>query len=205
MTASIQNPADLANLAFVRIGFKGRLGNLYDGSMHARTILSIYAQTRDELLSDGNWEFAERNSAGVVLKSAPRGGYVPPIIWNPAQYPAVPWLFSYLFPADCLKVRAVKYTPATLPDFDPQPSAYSVDNDNGFAPPQRVILSNVQNAIVVYTGQVTDPATWDVAFVEALGATLGRRLAPVLMGADATKMAAADEQTEDMVATQTQE
>ena len=204
MPASVQNPADVVNLALLRIGYRMRIGNLYDGSAAAKAALDIYAQTRDDLLSDGNWEFAERNAAGVLLKSAPIGGYVPPNLWTTA-FPAVPWLFSYQFPSDALKIRAVKSVPIFVPDFDPQSHAYSVDNDNGFNPPQRVVLSNVAGAVIVYTGQVTDPSQWDVEFVEALAAELGRRLASGLVGLEAAKMAAADEALADREATNTQE
>ena len=204
MVASVSSSADLANVGLTRIGYKLRVGSLYDGSLAAKNLLDIYAQTRDELLTDGNWEFAERNANGQLLKSAPPGGYVPPNGWTPA-YPAVPWLFSYAFPSDALKIRVVKPVPVFVPDFDPQPHAYSIDNDNAFVPPQRVILSNVANAVIVYTGQVTDPATWDVLFVEAFAAALGRRVAPMLVGLDVAKFAASDENVQTTIAEGTQE
>jgi hypothetical protein len=71
-----------------------------------------------------------------------------------------------------------------------------MENDNTYNPPQRVILCNVPNAICLYTGQITNPIDWEPDFIEAFAAALGRRLAPVLMGLEATKLAAADEQQE---------
>jgi hypothetical protein len=205
MAASVQTVVDVANLGLARIGYKKRIGTVYDGSDAAKLILTVYAQTRDALLVDGNWGFAERNVLGVLLKSAPVGGYFPPATWNPATNPAVPWRFSYQYPSDALKVRAVKPVSLFTPNYDPQPWPYSIDNDNAFTPPQRVILSNVQAAVIVYTGQITDPTTWDVEFVEACAAQVARRVAPGLVGMDGVKMIAADANMEQQIAEETQE
>lgn len=193
-TAGVQSPADLANLALTRMGYKLRVGNLYEGSKAAKKILDIYVQTRDEELRSFDWGFAERNIALTLLKQAPVGGYIPPIVWDEATNPPVGYVFEYAYPADCLKVRAVKQAPLFFPNFDPQPNIWSVANDDAYSPPQRVVLCNVPNALMVYTGQITDPATWDVGFVEAFAASLARHLGPALMGMDAAKMEAADEQ-----------
>lgn len=201
MVASVQNPADACNIALVRMGYKGpRVGNLYDGSDASQKFLTLYAQTRDELLRRDDWGFAERNVSLTLLKSAPASGYFPPNTWNPAVNPPPGYLFEYGYPSDCIKVRALRPVPLFGVNFDPQPQVYSVDNDNNFAPPQRVILCNVPSAILVYTGQITDPSTWDVSFCEALAASLSRRTAAGLVGADSAKMEAADEQAADQIA-----
>lgn len=200
MAASVQSPADLANIAFARIGFKGVVGNLYEGSIQARATLRIYAQTRDELLRQNDWDFAERNITMTLLKSAPVGGYIPPNVWNPAQYPSLPWLYEYTYPGDCLKVRSIRNAPIFVMNFDPQPNVFMVENDNSFTPPQKVITCNVASAILAYTGQITDPTTWETDFCEAFAAVLGRRLAPGLVSMEAAKMAAADESQSTAVA-----
>jgi len=192
MTSSVTSPADVINVALRRIGYKLRVGNLYEGSFAAKQALDIYAQTRDEILRQDDWGFAERNINMTLLKQAPVNGYIPPVTWTPV-YPALPWLFEYVYPDDCLKVRAVKSVPLFIPNFDPQPNVFSVENDNALAPPAKVVLCNVPNPVMVYTGQITDPSTWEADFVEALCAALGRRLAPVLVGLDVAKMEASDE------------
>lgn len=204
MTASLQTPTDIVNDALRRIGWKMRIGNLYDGSEAAKIALDIYGQTRDQLISDGNFEFEERNIAMTLLKQAPVGGYIPPNVWNPS-FPAIPWLFSYAYPDDCVKVRAVKPAPIFVLNFDPKPHRYSVDNDNGFTPSKRVILCNVPSALLVYAGQITDPTAFDVAFTEAFSAALGQRLAPALLGLNNARLAAADAQAQKQTADMTQE
>lgn len=199
-SAAVQSPADLANVALVRMGYKLSVGSLYDGSSAAKKILDIYAQTRDELLRSFDWGFAERNIALTLLKQAPIGGYVPPATWNPATNPPVGYLFEYAYPGDCLKVRSVKPTPLFFPNFDPQPYLFDVANDSNYNPAQRVILCNVPSALITYTGQVTDPATWDVGFSEQFAASLGRHLGPALVSMQAAQALAGDEQAATMVA-----
>ncbi|SDD95369.1 hypothetical protein SAMN05216337_1017143 [Bradyrhizobium brasilense] len=193
MPVSVSTPADLVNVALQRIGYKGRVGNLFEGSAAAKDALDIYAQTRDEILRKGDWGFAERNLAMELLKSAPAGGYTPPNVWTPAS-PPLPWRFEYAYPSDCLDVRAIKGQSVFVMDFDPQPITFTVANDSALVPPRKVILCNVPDALLTYTGQVTDPTSWEPDFVEAFAAALGRRLAPALVGMEAAKLLIADEQ-----------
>lgn len=192
MPASLTSPADVVNNALTRIGYKLRVGSLFDGSEAASNALDIYAQTRDEILRQNDWGFAERNVSLTLLKSAPAGGYVPPTVWTTA-YPALPWLYSYQYPDDCLKVRALKPSPIFLQSYDPQPYVFNLANDNSYTPPKKVVLCNVVDAILVYTGQVTDPTTWEADFGEGFCAALGRRLAAGLGLADMLKIAIPDE------------
>lgn len=200
----VQSPADLANVALARIGYADRVGSLYEGSKASKQILDIYVHTRDELLRAQDWGFAERNVVATLLKFAPATGYFPPVVWNPATNPPPPWAFEYVYFDDCLKVRSIKPAPGFLVNFDPQPILFSVENDDNYSPPQKVILCNVPNAIICYTGQITNPVDWDEGYTEAFSATLGRRLAPALMGLEAAKAAAQDEQSADQLATMEQ-
>ena len=200
MAASVTSPADVVNQALQRIGQPLRVGSLYDGSMPAKNALVIYGQTRDELLRQDDWGFAERNIQLTALKWAPLNGYVPPNVWTPMSCPPLPWLWEYAYPADCIKVRCIKQAPLFNASPDPMPNVFRIVNDNALVPPQRVIVTNVANAVCVYSAQVTDPATWDAGFVEALVASLARRLSASLAlldqgKAEALKDEGADEQS----------
>ena len=203
MATGLSSPADVVNLALGRIGFKGRVGSLYDGSMAAKLALTFYSQTRDQLIRDGNWAFAERIAEGVLLKSAPQSGYNPGVPWSPT-YPALPWFYEYVYPSDCLKVRSMRPQAIYIPNFVPQYNVFSEENDNSYNPPVKVILCNVPNAIITYAGQVTDPTTWEASFIEAFSAALGRRLAPGLVGLESAKLEIQDEQAETALADRTQ-
>lgn len=369
MVASVTSPADIINLALRRIGYKlTRVSNLYDGSEPAKAALDIYAQTRDDLLRDGNWDFARRDVAATVLRQAPDGGYFPPNNWDPLTYPPLPWTYCYEYPDDCLKVRNVKGPGGFLINMTPMAPNFSVANvkssvstlatlavnsagTSGYVPgdfiypsggtqttpvilrvtstkvvsatvaaggsggtpgtqtvtgttgtgtkfqasvtvsgggaitavlsitlagsytanptnisaepvtgaslsgaqlnvsmgvnaisivspgvftatsltftqgstsgsgagatfntatynttqqPQRMVLANVESAVLTYTGQITDPAQMPPDFIEALAAALGRRLVPTLVGMDAVQLAAQDEAIEKQMAAQEQ-
>lgn len=190
MATVITSPADVVNLALASIGYKDRIGSIFEGSMPAKQALDIYSQTRDELLRATDYGFAERNLNLTLLKQAPAGGYFPPNVWNGTNNPPPPWVFSYTYPTDCLKVRSLKQMPLFVMDFDPQPNVFAIENDNYFTPARKVILCNVPSAMLVYTGQVTDPTTWESDFIEEFADELGRRLAPTLANMDAAKFAA---------------
>ncbi len=200
MSQTITSPAGIVNYALAKVGYKMRVGSLMDGSEAAKKALDVYGQTRDHLLYAGDWDFAERTVQGTLLKESP--AHPPSYIvkpWTPA-YPALPWNYEYEYPADAIKIRSVKRLPAFFPNYDPRYNRFSVDNDIGFSPPRKVVLTNIPNAILVYTGQITDPAQWDGGFLEVFADALGKALGPVLMGLDAVKIAAAEEQEDAAIA-----
>jgi hypothetical protein len=196
MASVIQSPADIVNAALAQIGHKNRVGSLYEGSRAAKNALDVYGQTRDQLLREGDWPFAQRDIIGVLIKSAPAGGYVPPNVWDPSSNPPQPWLYEYAYGTDFIKVRAVKPQLILIPNFSPQPHLFTVANDSNV----RVVLSNVQNAVITYVGQITDPTQMPPDFVEAFISAMGRRLAPLLANMDAAKMEAQAEQVETTLA-----
>jgi hypothetical protein len=124
MTVSVQRPEDAVNAALAHIGYTLRVNSLVDGTHAAAIALTIYGQTRDEILRDGDWGFAERSVAATLLKAAP-ASYVPGITpWDPANYPILNARFEYAYPDDCLKLRSVKPVPVFVPNFDPQPHSF---------------------------------------------------------------------------------
>jgi hypothetical protein len=188
MTNLLITPASLVNTALDRVGYKKRIGSLYDGSDAALKALDIYGQCRDQLLRDFEWGFAERDVTLSLLKTAPVGGYSASQPWN-TTYPILPWIYEYTYPADMIKLRSLRAA-GPIPDYDPGPVVFRVANDNSYNPFRRVILTNLTNAIAVYTGQVTDPSTWDVGFTESFITQLGQRLAPALVELEAIKILA---------------
>lgn len=201
MSNILTDPAAICNLALAKIGSPRRVGSLYDGTLEAKKCLDVYGQERDALLSSGEWDFAEQTIAGTLQKSAP-----PNYITNPwtNAYPALPWMFQYAYPDNAIKIRTVKTTPITLPNFDPVYNRYSIDNDPTMSTgSEKVILCNVPNAIIVYAAQITDPLAWTPDFSDALADRLGRALAKVLKDLQTAKFLASEEQLETMQAEET--
>lgn len=190
---------EVVNEALARIGSDHAIGNIREASREAQVALRVYAQTRDDILQERDWGFAERNTPLTLLKTAPVGGYVPPRVWTPASDPIPNWIYEYAYPADCIKIRSLRRTsPFPIPNFVPKPNVYRIANDTAYSPAQKVILCNLSGALLVYTGQVVDPTTWEPLFTETVIAALAERLAPALEMADQldiedTKVEAVDE------------
>lgn len=201
MSAVITSPEDIVNIALRRIGYKIRVGSLMDGSMAASVALDLFGQTRDEMLRSGDYRFAQWTAPAVVQKTAPPNYFDTP--WTTA-FPQLPWKFQVEYPSDCLKVRAIKPLPGFL--FDPLPveNLFTEANDDTSTPPRKCILLNVENALIVYTRQVLEPATWDVDFVEALAATLSKKFIPQLANLQTANLAVRDEAVAVATAANTQ-
>ncbi len=194
MTVTITSPEDIVNAALSRIGSMQRVGSLFEGSEPAKIALDIYGQTRDDLLRGGDWDFASSMVTLTLLKSAPAGGYAV-TAWNGITHPPLPWKYEYAYPSNALKIRSLRKTPAFLPDFDPQPVVFSTVDDNFYTAVVKVCVTNLSGPVQAsITLQVTDPANWDVSFVEAMIAALARRLAPALANLQTEQAEAQDEQ-----------
>lgn len=184
MATGLSTPADIVNLALGRIGYPGRIGSLYDGSKAAKAALQFYAQTRDAVLRESTWDFAQKVAAGVTSVSTPPGQ----------------WAYEYAYPADCLMVRNVYSSSAEFADRNnPIPTTWDVGDNGG----NKVIWAQVAAATLIYTAQVTDPTKWNSLFVEALAAAIGRRLTPLLVNPEFAKMAADDEKISTKMAAET--
>lgn len=186
VSTSIRSPADAVNNAFVRMGFRLRVGSLLDGSDHARHAIDVYAQARDKLLESFDFDFAERTADLALINQAPAGGYFPPNLWNPTNFPPPNFAYQYGFPADAIKIRSLKFQPLFTLNPDPRPLKFSEYNNSALG--LRTIVTNVPAAVAVYTGRVTDPQTWSVSFADTLAAELATLLGPVLVGLEAEKI-----------------
>jgi len=188
MANVLSTAADFVNAALINIGVKRQIGTLYDGSDEANAALAVYGQTRDLLIRTGDWQFAQRTIALELLKTAP-ASYLGQ--WTNA-YPPQPWLFEYAYPEDMIKLRIVKPTAVLFPDFDPQPSPWTIYNDTGYNPPRRTILSSVPDALGVFAGQITDPLTWPPDFGQALIDALALALTTALASPQSIPVEAAE-------------
>ena len=115
--------------------------------------------------------------------------------------PPIGFGYEYGFPEDCIKVRLVKRRPSFVFDPAPLPTDWTEANDNSYTPPRRVVLCNFPDAIATYTGRVTDPESWDIAFTEALAAALADRAGAALIGLEAQKAMTEDARVQAAVST----
>ena len=117
---------------------------------------------------------------------------------TPAQ--VVSWQYEYAWPQDCVRLRQVKY-PFEQPQSNVRPWSGVVNASTLFPGPMenrvpyqitldrdasgnqiKVVLSNIENALIVYTARVVDPNLWDDEFSEAFVYALASHLVGALIG-----------------------
>lgn len=183
MTADV----DICNRALAEVGARSTITSLSDPSPEAVNCAIQYTTLRQQLLRAAPWGFGRKTAPLSLLGSLTD---VPPA----APYP---WMYKYAYPADCLKVRYILWMPPEATNPAPlvgeplfaspwmMPSRnnrFLVANDDTVGPQRRVILSNVQNALAVYTLDVTNPDLWDPLFDNALVMLLANKLIIPLSG-----------------------
>lgn len=173
----------IVNQALMMARRTRRIADIFEGSEEARIALELYGQSRDELLDLRDWSFSRQVAPLTLLKGPPpAGGYSPGQPWSNI-YPEPGFLYEYAYPSDALDIRNISGYPGSMPDLDPVPKEWRVDNDllpnvvAGVAtgPPAKVILSNQTSAIATYRARVTNPSQFDTGFTAALVAKLAEK------------------------------
>ncbi len=147
---------DICNLALMRLGTRSTIAALSEGSAEANVCALVYPVVREALLARHPWNFARRRVLLADLGHPPFG-----------------WRYRYATPSDCLRVWEV--------DGPTTPFEISGDLDTQGNPIQ-VILTDRPRAWLTYTARVTDPALFNVRFVEALSWMLAAEMAIALTG-----------------------
>jgi hypothetical protein len=177
----------IVNQSLLTAGVHLRIADIYEGSEASRIALELYGQCRDELLDLTDWSFSRHTSPLTLLKGPPPdGGYSFAQPWSNI-YPAPGFLYEYAYPTDAVDLRAIIPPPGLMPDLDPRPAVWRVDNDSNpnltgtppvaGGPPAKVIYCNITDALAVYRSRVTDTTLFDPGFTAALVALLGKRFA----------------------------
>lgn len=193
---------DICNRALAAIGSRSTIASLNENSAEARVCRQFYTSTRDAVLRSAHWNCARKVAYLSLVKSLPgtpenTSSGAP--AWNPA-WPPPPWLYEYAYPSDCLQMRYISpqlFTTgnAVVPTFSvpslgavppflqvaPQRFLVGLDTDtNGNQ--TRVVLTNQDQAIGIYTAQVTIPDLWDSTLIEAMVASLAVRICVPISG-----------------------
>jgi hypothetical protein len=166
----------VCNQALDSIGYLPHIGNIYDGSKAARALLNCWVEVRDALLSSmrPDWSWAETKL--TLLKSAPNivNGFANYTTgWNDT-FPALPYLYEYQYPADCVDPDMIMSNPLFLPIWRPRAITFRMNAST------RTILTNEPDAILRYIKVVGNPDDWHNDFYEAMVLALAKRLEPQL-------------------------
>lgn len=152
---------EIANLALANLGDRATVASLDppEGSAQAEHCARFYPVARDALLELHPWNFATRRAALALLAETP-----------------VAWLYAYSLPADCIKVQAVQLPESTTDSTE----HFAIGlNDDG----QRVLYTNIDEAVVRYTARVEDTTLFTPLFTLTLSWKLSAMIAgPILKG-----------------------
>lgn len=183
---------DIANSALANIGDTATVASLNppSGSIQAVHCARFYPIARDALLEMHPWGFATKRVSPALLSETP------PSSWN----------YAYQAPSDVINFLAI-LDPQALDDYSdglaqygnisgaynynigiytPQPFAVETDSQGN-----SVIYTNQQNAILRYSGKVTDTTQFSPLFIESLTWLLSSKLAgPVIKGSEGRQVAA---------------
>jgi len=184
----------LCNRALLSIGARAQISSLTEGSTESDACSVLYTPTFESLARTAHWNCLRKQASLSLLAAA--AGTPENLDGTTLPLPPQPWLYSYALPNDCLQARfimpnanatptGVPLTPATqdAPWYVypvgqmPYYVAYDTDANNS---PIQVVLTNVAQAILVYTVNQPNPQVWDSDLQQAFVASLAAYLVPAL-------------------------
>jgi hypothetical protein len=161
------SPVDVCNLALKRLGASSIVA-LDEGTDRASLCAVLYPATRDRMLRDFEWNFAQIRISLSKSSVSPKFGFA-----NQFPLPTLPL---------CLKIN----------ELDPEDAVYRIENtiDTNGVITGKAILTDEAAINVRYTAQITDVTQWDQSFVDAVAMDLAAQMAYALTesGAKAKEM-----------------
>jgi len=148
---------EICNLALSHIG-KYHINSLADAQKESIECRLLYPRARDSVLRDHPWNFARKQlTLGELTETY------------------VNWDYAYQYPVDCLLALEI-YNPSGSDDQIPFEIGISADLNS------RVILTNHEQAVLIYTAAVTNPNIFDSVFIDAMAYRMAADLALPLRG-----------------------
>ena len=149
----------IANMALSGVG-AGNIESFDEPSPEARQCKLWYDFTRQQTLEAFDWSFA-RKRLTLALS---------------AEDPPISWGYRYQYPSDCIVARYLQ-SPAALMD---ETVPFSIEVDQ--AGTAKTIVTNMDEAVLVYTFDLETTSMFSPHFVNALAARLGAEIAFALTG-----------------------
>lgn len=150
---------DICNLALSHLGNKASVVSInpVDGSVEADYCSRFYQIARDEIIELGDWTFARTRATLALL----------------AANPSTTWEYAYALPSDCMVPRRLVTG-----------EVYAHEDDSrDFDVEGTTLLTNKEDAVLIYTRSIEDPTKFTPNFVTAVSYKLAAYLAgPILRG-----------------------
>ena len=152
----------IANFALARIRSANFIEDLGESSTEAQICKIHYELARDLLLGAAAWPFAVRRA-----------------VLNQTGTPPPEWAYSYAIPRDCLRLLRIadnrRRTPAD------ERIAYAIENNGA---DDRVLLTDQQEATLIYVARIENVNLFAADFVEALSWRLAAFIASPLSASE---------------------
>lgn len=150
----------ICNLALSHIG-ANPIASLSDSLREARECKILFDSTRDSVLRDHKWSFATKRLTLALLSDTYTG-----------------WTYAYSYPTDCLVAHEIyneysNYSRTSKIEFEIASSSSLTS---------KIILTDKENAELIYTAKITDCNMFDSLFIAALAYKLAMELAIPLKG-----------------------
>lgn len=174
------------NMALSEVASRANVVAVNEATKEATACNLHYDNVRKTLLRAAHWGFARKQLDLVELGNAAA---------NTSLYP---WAYMYEYPADCIKMRYLLWPPQTtssqvIPASESVGALWTPSRASPFLiatcdigsptpTPTKVILTNVQAAIGVYTWDCNDETLWDEGYNDAVIAGLCSKLCLPLTG-----------------------
>ena len=166
---------DVANFAIAHLAIGRPIGAMNEATQAAKVMTQFYNRARDESLRAYDWPFATKFA--TLVKVA-----------GPSPRASVDWLYSYTYPADCIRARKIRVQPRR-PDVRLARVPFVVS--------QQLVLTDVAPIAATtdlpampeleYT-VVVGEAAWPIDFVSAISQLLAWYAAPLLTAGDPHKL-----------------
>lgn len=165
----------ICNMALSHFAQSRQIMSLDEATAEARQLNLFYDQTRREVLASYAWRFAR-----AVVAVAPVA----------AEHPL--WRYVFAMPSDCVRVLGVIDLDKSKPGME-QYEDFEVGRVHNVP---RAVMSDVENAALVYTYDVSDPLEFPPAFAEVLSWKLAVNIAIPLSGTASLRDSAMQHYTE---------
>lgn len=159
---------EICNQALGNLGSKAAIQSLTEASTEAQECRRWYDVSRRSTLERHDWGFARKRSTLALHTNDPPDT----------------WAYRYQWPATCL---AARYIPD--PGDDDMKVPFRQENA---ADGSRSILTNLEQATLVFTFDATDPNLFTQTYIDALSFLMAFRMAPKLTSAKGLQKQMAD-------------
>ena len=138
---------EICNVALGRLGIDQFIEALDSSSSRSRACLNFYAPSRDAVLEEIDWSFAESEIALATLSTTRNG-----------------WAYQYRYPSDCLRARYVTDESGIRNNTTYAATPFKLGNDDT----GKTILTDLESAYLIYTKQIINPNVFSALFRSAL-------------------------------------